>query len=144
MYKNRGLLNKTLAIGFVILFIVTFITPEILAVDYHLEFVKDSNNQINKIKPYETNIEIITRINGYAKLQWIKIKKVIFPGLSYGEADIIKGNNDGVNLIGLKSINEFKKIFFHRWAEYIHAPNFIGYAAISMVPGHERQHYTFG
>jgi hypothetical protein len=104
----------------------------------HGTLTKDSNKLISD--DYD---EIITRINGYAELNWIEIKGS-FRGRDYGTAEIIKGDNDGVNLLGIRCINGMKKIFFERDVEYVYASDFWGHEMISMVPGHQFQHATFG
>jgi hypothetical protein len=122
---------------------VTIITPDIIAVDQQKEFVNESKYHLNYDKTYDNNSEIITRINGYAKLKWINIK-FGFSNLKYGEAEIMRGIYDGVNLFGIKKINGGRKIFFERDIEYIHTSKLLGYDAISMIPGHECQAFTFG
>jgi hypothetical protein len=136
MNKLKGLLNKILIIGFIILFIVTIITPEMIAIDYHREPDNEMNNQPDENETYDNNWEIITRIGGYARLNWIKIEGT-HGSKEYGEAEIIKGEFDGLEILGIKVNNESKRIFYKREVEYIYAPCFIGHEIISMVPGHE-------
>ena len=136
MKKQKGLLNKILFSGFIILFIITIITPEKIAINHHRESVNESKYHQNEIETYDNNWEIITKIEGYARLNWIKIKGT-HRSKEYGSAEIIKGIFDGVNILGIKVTNESKKIFYSREVEYIYAPCFIGHEMISMVPGHE-------
>jgi len=136
MKKQRNLFNKILIVGFIILIILTTITPEIIAFDYNKKIDNESKNHINENETYDDNWEIITKIEGYARLNWIKIIGK-HRSKDYGEAEIIKGEFDGVKIVGIKVTNESKKIFYKRNVEYIYAPCFIGLEMISMVPGHE-------
>ncbi|KYK20585.1 hypothetical protein AYK21_05870 [Thermoplasmatales archaeon SG8-52-2] len=136
MNKSKGLLNKILIIGCIILFIVTIITPEIFADEYKQEIINENKFHFNENETYDNNWEIFTRIEGYARLNWIKIKGT-HRSKQFGEAEIIKGEFDGVKIFGIKQTNESKKIFFKRDVEYIYAPCFIGHEMISMAPGHE-------
>jgi len=136
MKKFRVLLKNFLTIGLIILFSLTITIPEIFAVDYQKEIVYENKNHFNENESYDDNWELFTRIEGYARLNWIKIKGT-HRSKEYGEAEIIKGEFDGVKILGIKVTNESKRIFYKRDVEYIYAPSFIGHEMISMVPGHE-------
>jgi hypothetical protein len=134
--KQTGLINKIIVIGLRTLFIITMTVPEIIAFDDHKKNSNESTNKYYGNETYDGNWELITRMQGYAKINWINIRGE-HGNHQYGEAEIIKGNYDGMNILGIRVTKGFKKIFYERWVEYIYAPSFIGHEMLSMVPGHE-------
>jgi hypothetical protein len=79
-------LVKTLALSIIVLFIGVVIAPCISAVDKE----KDKNNKLkdsNEIKITNDYEEIITFINGWAKINWIERR-----GLFHGEVNLTQGD----------------------------------------------------
>ena len=140
--------KKALVVGIIVLFIGVSVLTSVSSKDISNSDVKmleyDTKSvENNEIETFDNYKEIITRINGYAELKWIKIRGS-FHGRYYGEAEIIKGDNDGVNLLGIRLTNGCKKFFYESYRDYIYAPRFIGHSGISMVPGHSWQRFTSG
>ena len=108
-----------IAIGIVILFLGVGIQPAIANNAYINKEIKEKNDES---RPSDEYNEIITYIEGYANLDWIKRR-----GLLRGEVDITEWEQSGyVKILGFRNYNGNIEYFFEI-VHSVYAYRFIGW-----------------
>jgi hypothetical protein len=115
MDRNPALLYKTLVVGVIILFVGLGLQPAIAVTSQTID------NDDESVASDEYN-EIITYIEGYANLDWIKRR-----GLLRGEVDITEWEQSGyVKILGFRYSNGNIEYFFEL-THSVYVYRFIGW-----------------